>query len=134
MIFRFALAAVTAAMLLTGCAPKQATQVSPDFFNGPTRVNISHLVTQADDGSAVMLTVDGNEAGALARGESTELRLPPGEHKLGGYVPTLFGIGRVTIQPIEITTSPTEVTHVAYSVTRDKPVFEKRAPSQDERS
>ncbi|WP_428946118.1 hypothetical protein ACQK5W_09280 [Pantoea sp. FN060301] len=132
MIFRFAMAAVTAATLLTGCAPKQTAQVSPEFFNGPTRVNISHLVTQADDGSAVMLTVDGNEAGALTRGESTELRLPPGEHKVGGYVPTLFG--RVTIQPVEITTTPTEVTHIAYSVTRDKPVFEKRAASQDERS
>jgi hypothetical protein len=125
MSYRFTLAAVTAAITLTGCAKQQKPGAPEDFFNGPTQINVSHVVTRADDGSAIFLTVDGNDAGPLVAGKNTELHIPAGKHKVGGYAQTLLGLGRVTIQSVDVTTKPGEVTQLAYSVTRDKPVFAK---------
>ncbi len=124
-MFRFTLAAAVAAMALTGCAkhPAAEAETSQAFTSGPAQVSVSHISSRADDGSSVFLTVDGNDAGMLARGESKELRMAPGKHKVGGYVRTLFGFGQVTIQPVEITTEAGQVKRVAYSVQKDKPSF-----------
>lgn len=101
----------------------QPTAAVAPFSSGPTQIDVSHIVTRADDGSTITLTIDGTEAGLLKRGEKRALFVTPGKHKVGGYVQTLFGLGRVTIPPVEITTTPDKVKHVAYSVTRTKPAF-----------
>ncbi|BAK13905.1 hypothetical protein PAJ_p0038 (plasmid) [Pantoea ananatis AJ13355] len=44
---------------------------------------------------------------------------------------TLFGLGRVTIDPLEVTTSPEDVKKVAYTVTRNKATFVEQ-PKQSE--
>ncbi|MFU9137439.1 hypothetical protein [Erwinia tasmaniensis] len=126
MIYRFTLAAAVAAVTLTGCAKNQAGGPPPDFFSGPSQIDVSHLTTKADDGSSVFVTIDGNEGGMLTRGESKALHIPDGKHKVGGYVRTLFGYGRVTIDPITVVSKKGEVRHVAYSVTRNKPSFTDR--------
>ncbi len=126
MIYRFTLAAAVAAITLTGCAKNQAGGPPPDFFSGPSQIDVSHLTTKADDGSSVFVTIDGNEGGMLTRGESKALHIPDGKHKVGGYVRTLFGYGRVTIDPITVVSKKGEVRHVAYSVTRNKPSFTDR--------
>lgn len=143
MICRFTLAVAMAAVALTGCAShkkdesatssitasaanifKGPAQVSAeDFANGPTVVNVSHVTSRTDDGSAVYVTVDGKDAGALIRGQSMQLHLPAGEHQVGGYVPTLLGFGRVTIPAVKVTTSPDKVKQVAYSTALKKPAF-----------
>lgn len=124
MFSRNSLAAIPAIILLSGCAKQPTSEpTAARFDSGACVLNVSHIVTRTDDGSEVHLTVDGQEAGLLDDGESKQLRLTPGEHKIGGYVPTLFGLGRVTIQPVDVTTTASNVKHVAYSVTRDKPVF-----------
>lgn len=125
MSYRFTLAALTAALTLTGCAKHQKAGTPDDFFKGPSQINVSHVMTRADDGSSIFLTVDGNDAGPLLPGENTEVQIPAGKHQVGGYAQTLLGLGRVTIQSIEVTINPGEITQLAYSVTRDKPVFVK---------
>ncbi len=155
MICRFTLAAAVAAITLTGCAGQQkstsgdastpvasATSAAANFFKpaqiaagdfskGPTQITISHVITRTDDGSPVYITVDGNDAGALIRGQSLDLHLPAGEHQIGGYVPTLLGFGRVTIQSVKITTSPEKVKQIAYSVNKNKPGFAETAAAAE---
>ena len=158
MLPRFTLAALTATILLTGCArhatensaaadtsaavadaPAQTADAtepntaagapidsndSPSpFESGPTLVNVSHKITRTDDGSSVYLTVDGQNAGLLQKGENKEIRLPAGKHQIGGYVETLFGFGKVTIASVDITTDPNAPKNVVYAVTRQKPGF-----------
>jgi len=130
MPYRFTLAAVTAAVVLTGCARHAANAAPSEFAAGPTQIDVSHIKTRADDGSNVFLTVDGKDAGPLPNGESMLLHVPAGKHQVGGYVPTLFGLGRVTIAPIEVTTSPDDVKKVAYTVTRNKASFVENPDEQ----
>lgn len=146
MICRFTLAAVMATLTLAGCASQPKSEPSApkasadtrffngpaqisahDFSEGPTEVKVSHVISRTDDGSPIYVTVDGNDAGAIIRGQSLELHLPAGEHQIGGYVPTLLGFGRVTVQSVKITTRPDQVKQVAYSVTRSKPAFTEKA-------
>jgi len=131
MRYRFTLAVATAAVVLTGCARHGATDdAATDFAAGPTQIDVSHIKTRADDGSNVFLTVDGKDAGELPDGQSKLLHVPAGKHQVGGYVPTLFGLGRVTIAPIEVTTSPDDVKKVAYTVTRNKASFVEHPDEQ----
>lgn len=124
MRYRYTLAVVTVAAVLTGCAKKNAaSDAQNEFAAGPTQIDVSHIKTRTDDGSSVFLTVDGKDAGRLPNGESMLLHVPAGKHQIGGYVPTLFGMGRVTITPVEVTTSPEDVKKVAYTVTRNKATF-----------
>ncbi|WP_313653379.1 hypothetical protein [Pantoea sp.] len=123
MRYRFTLAVVTAAAVLTGCAKHAPVEATDEFAAGPTQIDVSHIKTRTDDGSSVFLTVDGKEAGKLPNGESKLLHVTAGKHQVGGYVATLFGLGRVTIAPIEVTTSPQDVKKVAYRVTRNKAAF-----------
>lgn len=145
MICRFTLAAVMATLTLAGCASQPGEPSAPtessatrfftgpaqisanDFSEGPTEVKVSHVISRMDDGSPIYVTVDGNDAGAIIRGQSLELHLPAGEHQIGGYVPTLLGFGRVTVPAVKITTRPDQVKQVAYSVTRSKPAFTEKA-------
>lgn len=131
MRYRYTLAVVTVAAVLAGCAKKNAASDAPDeFAAGPTQIDVSHIKTRADDGSNVFLTVDGKDAGELPDGQSKLLHVPAGKHQVGGYVPTLFGLGRVTIAPIEVTTSPDDVKKVAYTVTRNKASFVEHPDEQ----
>ncbi|WP_343551010.1 hypothetical protein [Pantoea sp.] len=150
MLSRFTLATLMATLMLTGCArlaavtgtstDKTATadaaaqpattgapidnQDSPSpFESGPTVINVSHLVTRTDDGSSVYVTVDGQDAGLLKKGEKREIHVAPGKHQIGGYVQTLFGFGKVTIASVDVTTDPKAPKNVVYSVTRQKPAF-----------
>ncbi|RRZ95579.1 hypothetical protein [Erwinia sp. 198] len=143
MICRFTLAVAMAAITLTGCtshkkdepATTSITASAKDFFKGPpvvsaedfstgpTQVDVSHVTSRTDDGSAVYVTVDGKDAGALIRGQSLQLHLPAGEHQVGGYVPTLLGFGRVTIPAVKVTTTPEKVKKVAYTTGLKKPAF-----------
>ncbi|WP_072017501.1 hypothetical protein, partial [Erwinia typographi] len=126
MSYRFTLAALTAVVTLTGCAKHQTASDQPDnYFKGPSQINVSHVMTRADDGSDIFLTIDGNDAGPLIAGQNTEVRVPAGKHKVGGYAATMLGLGRVTIPALEVTTAAGESTQIAYSVTKDKPVFAK---------
>lgn len=126
MSYRFTLAALTAVVTLTGCAKHQTASDQPDnYFKGPSQINVSHVMTRADDGSDIFLTIDGNDAGPLIAGQNTEVRVPAGKHQVGGYAATMLGLGRVTIPALEVTTAAGESTQVAYSVTKDKPVFAK---------
>ncbi|MBK4784076.1 MAG: hypothetical protein FT714_06880 [Pantoea sp. Pent] len=149
MFSRFTLATLTATLLLTGCARHAASDSSADaaaaeapatasapvenndsaspFASGPTVINVSHLVTRTDDGSSVYVTVDGQEAGLLQKGESKKLRVPAGKHQIGGYVQTLFGFGKVTIPAVDVTTDTNGPKNVVYSVTRQKPQFSESA-------
>lgn len=120
MSYRFTLAAVAAVFALTGCA-KQATVAQPDFTSGATLVTVTHVPTKTDDGTQVYVTIDGSEAGALPTGDSIDVRLPAGKHKIGGYARSL--IGKVTIPAIDVTTSPTDINHVTYSIAKLKPTF-----------
>ena len=130
MRYRFSLAVVTVAAVLTGCAKHAASDAPDEFAAGPTQIDVSHIKTRADDGSNVFLTVDGKDAGELPDGQSKLLHVPTGKHQVGGYVPTLFGLGRVTIAPIEVTTSPEDVKKVAYTVTRNKASFVEHPDEQ----
>lgn len=136
MFSRSTLAALTATLLLAGCSHKttqapatvdvsaaEATPAVSAFAAGPTQLNVTHVISRADDGSSVILTIDGVEAGTLTRGENKELFVPEGKHKVGGYVQTLFGLGRVTIPSVDVTTKTDQATHVSYSVTKNKPAF-----------
>lgn len=130
MPYRFTFAALTVAALLTGCAKQTLSDTPDEFAAGPTQIDVSHIKTRADDGSSVFLTVDGKDAGKLPNGESMLLHVPAGKHQIGGYVPTLFGMGRVTIAPVEVTTSPQDVKKVAYTVTRNKATFVENKDEQ----
>lgn len=122
MFSRFTLAVVTAAITLSGCARHHDSDADT-AFSGSARLDVTHVVARGDDGSSVFLTVDGKDAGPLSAGEGTEVSVPPGKHKIGGYVQTLLGLGRVTITPLDITTQANEIQHIAYSVTANKPGF-----------
>ncbi|WP_199737304.1 hypothetical protein [Erwinia psidii] len=129
MIFRFTLAAITAALTLTGCTKHTTSQVQ-DYATGPSLVTVSHVASLTDDGSLIMVTVDGKDAEPLVRGETAELHMAPGKHKVGGYVSTLLGYGRVTIQPIDVAAVPGQIKHVNYAVLKNKPTFTEIAPTQ----
>ncbi|MBA2815900.1 hypothetical protein [Candidatus Pantoea persica] len=132
MMSRFNPLAVVALVALSGCAKKQASQDDAGFTAGSAQVSVSHVRTHADDGSSVFVTVDGKDAGQLNGGQSKDLFLTPGKHKIGGYVATLFGLGRVTINPVEVTTAKGEVKHVAYEVKKDKPTFTEWTPPAEQ--
>jgi len=126
MVHRFTLAAIAAALTLTGCAKVSTTDeqvATQKLANGPAQVAISHVISRTDDGSSIIVTVDGVDAAPLVPGQTTDLHLSTGKHKIGGYVPTLYGLGRVTIPPVEITALQDKVQHVTYSVLKDKPAF-----------
>ncbi|AUX72704.1 hypothetical protein [Erwinia pyrifoliae] len=136
MFYRSTLVTLAATLALAGCSHKaaeapatvevsaaEATPAVSEFAAGPTQINVSHILTRADDGSTVILTIDDKEAGMLGRGDSKALFVSAGKHKVGGYVQTLFGLGRVSIQSVDVTTNTDQAVHVAYSVTRNKPAF-----------
>lgn len=137
MRYRNLFAALAVATTLAGCAKHPAADTTADaataddFTTGPTQIDVSHVITRADDGSHIYLTVDGKDAGELPNGESKIVHVPAGKHEVGGYVRTLFGLGRVTIDPLEVTTSPEDVKKVAYTVTRNKATFVEQ-PKQSE--
>lgn len=125
MSYRFTLAAVAAVIALTGCAKTKTADQAPAFDFGSTRLTVAHVPTKTDDGTKLYVTIDDKEAGALGTGESMEVQLPEGKHKVGGYARSL--IGRVTIAPVEVATSREAVSHVTYSVANLKPTFLVRA-------
>ncbi|WP_282499070.1 hypothetical protein [Pantoea stewartii] len=132
MRYCYLFAALAVATALSGCAKKQpAANPADAFAEGQTQIDVSHVITRADDGSHIYLTVDGKDAGELPNGESKVLHVPAGKHEVGGYVRTLFGLGRVTIDPLEVTTSPNDVKKVAYTVTRNKATFVEQPKSND---
>lgn len=122
---RFALAAVAAVLALTGCAKSKTDDPTSAFDFGSSRVTVTHIPTKTDDGTTIYVTVDSKDAGALGTGKSLELQLPEGKHTVGGYARTL--IGRVTISPVEVSTSSDVVSHVTYSIANSKPTFTVRA-------
>lgn len=125
MSYRFTLAAAAAVIALTGCAKTKTADQAPAFDFGSTRLTVAHVPTKTDDGTKLYVTIDDKEAGALGTGESMEVQLPEGKHKVGGYARSL--IGRVTIAPVEVATSRDAVSHVTYSVANLKPTFLVRA-------
>jgi len=125
MSYRFALAAVAAVLALTGCTNSKTAEPAPAFDFGSSRVTVTHIPTKTDDGTAIYVTIDSKDAGTLGTGGNLEVQLPEGKHKVGGYARTL--IGRVTIAPVEVSTSRDVINHVTYSVTSGKPTFMVRA-------
>jgi hypothetical protein len=125
MSYRFTLAAVAAVIALTGCAKSKTADQAPAFDFGSTRLTVAHVPTKTDDGTKLYVTIDDKEAGALGTGESMEVQLPEGKHKVGGYARSL--IGRVTIAPVDVATSRDAISHVTYSVANLKPTFLVRA-------
>lgn len=125
MSYRFTLAAVAAVLALTGCAKSKTADQAPAFDFGSSRVTVTHIPTKTDDGTKIYVTVDDKDAGALGTGESLEVQLPEGKHKVGGYARSL--IGRVNISPVEVSTSSDVISHVTYSVAKGKPTFLVRA-------
>ncbi|HEY0211149.1 hypothetical protein [Acerihabitans sp.] len=125
MINRFTLAALAVAFALTGCAEHSIDEPAAakplDFSTGATLVTVTHAPAPTADGGPIFVTVDGNEAGALATGESVVLHMPAGKHQVGGYARSL--IGHVTVPPVQITTKTTSAKHVAYTVIKSKPTF-----------
>lgn len=146
MFSRFTLVGLMAATLLTGCArhaadttastpaPISSNNMASPFDQGPTVINVTHEVTRTDDGSAVYVTVDGQDAGLLTKGEEKQIHVAAGKHKVGGYVQTLFGFGRVTIQSVDVTTDANGPKNVVYSVTKQKPAFSETAASKPNNS
>lgn len=150
MLSRYTLAGLMAATLLTGCArhaadttaavtaatpaPIENNNMASPFDQGPTVINITHEVTRTDDGSAIYVTVDGQDAGLLTKGEEKQVHVAAGKHKVGGYVQTLFGFGRVTIQSVDVTTDPNSAKNVVYSVSKQKPAFSETAASKPDNS
>ena len=125
MSYRFALTAMAAVLTLTGCTNSKTADQAPAFDFGSSRVTVTHIPTKTDDGTAIYVTVDSKDAGTLGTSESLEVQLPEGKHKVGGYARTL--IGRVTIAPVEVSTSSDVISHVTYSVANGKPTFIVRA-------
>ncbi|CAK9884955.1 MAG: hypothetical protein XXXJIFNMEKO3_01347 [Candidatus Erwinia impunctatus] len=118
-------------LLLTGCTGQQQKPPEAEFFAGNSPLTITHIITRADDGSSIRVTVDGYDAGLLKRGEHTTLHLPAGKHIVGGYVETLLGYGRVTIPPLTVTTQKQTIRQVEYSIRLNKPAFSDRGTTQD---
>ncbi|WP_157060609.1 hypothetical protein [Pantoea sp. A4] len=116
MVSRFTLTAVVASSFLTACAQHSPGDASQ--FEGPSQVSITHVVTRTDDGSPVIVTIDGKEAGRLPGGQTTSFNLKPGSHEIGGYVQTLFGYGRVTITSLKINTNSNQLSEIDYRVVR----------------
>jgi len=127
MSYRLTLAAVAAVFTQTGCAKTNTTAPATAFDLGSTRLTVAHVQTKTDDGTKIYVTIDGKDAGALGIGEDLEVQLPEGKHKVGGYARSL--IGRVTISPVDVTTSRNDISHVTYSVANLKPTFLVRAPT-----
>lgn len=125
MSYRFGLTAMAAVLALTGCTKSKTADQAPAFDFGSSRVTVTHIPTKTDDGTAIYVTVDSKDAGTLGTSESLEVQLPEGKHKVGGYARTL--IGRVTIAPVEVSTSSDMISHVTYSVANGKPTFIVRA-------
>lgn len=125
MSYRFTLTILAAVLSLTGCAKSNTADQEPAFDFGSSRVTVTHIPTKTDDGTKIYVTVDDKDAGVLGTGESIEVQLPEGKHKVGGYARTL--IGRVTISPVEVATSRDVISHVTYSVVNRKPSFIVRA-------
>lgn len=125
MSYRFTLTAMAAVLALTGCAKSKTADEAPAFDFGSSRVTVTHIPTKTDDGTKIYVTIDDKDAGALGTGESIEVQLPEGKYKVGGYARTL--IGRVTIAPVEVSTSRDVISHVTYSVAKSKPTFIVRA-------
>ncbi|MFS2225957.1 hypothetical protein [Pantoea sp. B65] len=123
MINRYTLTAMAAVFALTGCAKHSVDEPATNFASGATLVTVKNVPARTADGATVFVTVDGNEAGALPTGESVELHMPAGKHKIGGYARSL--IGRVTIPSVEVTTTSDSIKHVAYTVKKSKPTFEE---------
>ncbi|WP_413733556.1 hypothetical protein ACL2XP_14915 [Sodalis sp. RH21] len=137
MINSFILIVITTALMLTGCAKITAatsaakssvnaalTPAKPDivdFSSGPTVVTVTHVHTQSDDGVPIYVTVDDTDAGILAIGQTVELHVSAGKHKIGGYARSL--VGRVTIPAVEVTTEPLTEQHVNYSIMGKTPKF-----------
>ncbi|AHF79250.1 hypothetical protein Sant_P0205 (plasmid) [Sodalis praecaptivus] len=121
MINRFIFVAFAATFALTGCAKTAADKPATDFSKGATVVNVTHLEALSADGSSIYVTVDGNDAGALGRGDSLVLHVPAGKHQVGGYARSL--VGHVSVPPVEITTTSQSMKHVAYTVKATKPTF-----------
>ena len=65
MINRFALAAVAAVFVITGCAKNATDKPVADFYNGATLVDVTDLPATTLDSTTIYVTVDGNDAGAL---------------------------------------------------------------------
>ncbi|KOC90533.1 hypothetical protein NG42_08970, partial [Winslowiella iniecta] len=91
MINRYTLAAMVAAVALSGCAKHSVDETVADFSSGSTQLSVTHLPARTADGATVFVTVDGSEAGALPVGESMSLRVPAGAHQVGGYARSLIG-------------------------------------------
>ncbi|BCG08621.1 hypothetical protein [Buttiauxella agrestis] len=125
MSYRFALTAMAAVLALTGCTKSKTADQAPAFDFGSSRVTVTHIPTKTDDGTAIYVTIDSKDAGKLGTSESLEVQLPEGKHKVGGYARTL--VGRVTIAPVEVSTSSDVISHVTYSVANGKPTFIVRA-------
>lgn len=127
MSYRFTLTAL-AAFLLFGCAKPVTGEPAADFTTGATLVTVEHAWTRTDDGTTVFVTVDGKDAAALKIGESVALHLPEGTYQIGGYAKSL--IGKVSVQPVKLTTSAGSAKAVEYAVTKSKPAF-KEVPSEE---
>lgn len=125
MNYRFTLTALAAFSLL-GCAKPVTGEPAADFSSGPTLVTIEHAWTRTDDGATVYVTVDGKDAAALEVGESVALRLPEGTYQIGGYAKTL--IGKVSVEPLKLTTTTGSKKAVEYAVTKSKPGFKEVQP------
>jgi hypothetical protein len=128
MSYRFTLTALAAFSLL-GCAKPVTGEPAADFTTGETLVTVEHAWTRTDDGTTVFITVDGKDAAALKVGESVALRLPKGTYKIGGYARSL--VGKVSVAPVELTTTADGTKAVEYAVTRSKPMF-KEVPADDD--
>lgn len=122
MSYRFTLTAL-AAFTLFGCAKPVTGEPTADFTTGPTLVTVEHAWTRTDDGATVYVTVDGKDAAALKVGESVALRLPEGTYQIGGYAKSL--IGKVSVEPVKLTTISGDAKAVEYAVTRSKPAFKE---------
>lgn len=118
---RFALTAFAAAFALAGCVKQPNDQPAPDFSTGATQVTVTHLAARTVDGGPVYITVDGNDAGALATGDSVALHVAAGKHQVGGYARSI--IGRVTIPSVQVVTAPDSPKHIAYTLVKNKPGF-----------
>ncbi|WP_202301619.1 hypothetical protein [Dryocola clanedunensis] len=127
MSYRFTLTAL-AVFSLMGCAKPVTGEPAADFTTGPTLVTVEHAWTRVDDGTTVVVTVDGKDAAALKVGESVALRLPEGTYQIGGYARSL--IGKVSVDPVKLTTSVNGEKAVEYAVTKNKAGFTEVSPGE----
>ncbi len=127
MSYRFTLTALAAFSLL-GCAKPVTGEPTADFTTGPTLVTVEHAWTRTDDGTTVYITVNGKDAAALKVGESVALRLPEGTYQIGGYAKSL--VGKVSVEPVKLTTTAGSAKAVEYAVTKSKPRFKEVQPEE----